>query len=111
MYPCGVWSIGCYRSLLASLFPLGRNLTMLSNLILYRSLTQTQKASAILDRAGIPNRITRAPKAVSVEGCNHCIQLAQRYLPQALEQLRARGAEPKRVYVTAGDDNFEEVRL
>lgn len=94
-----------------SLYPQGRDLIMLSNLILYRSLTQTQKASAALDRIGIENRIIRAPKAVAGEGCSHCVRLAQRDLFRALEYLTQRGLLPSRVYVTAGDGNFEEVPI
>lgn len=89
----------------------GRDLAMLSNLILYRSLTQTQKASAALDRESIPNRIIRAPKAISTEGCSHCIRLPQRDLFRALEHLKKTGQFPRRIYVTAGDGNFEEVHL
>ena len=50
----------------------GRDIAMLSNLILYRSLTQTQKASAALEREGIPNRVIRTPRAISGDGCSHC---------------------------------------
>ena len=84
---------------------------MLSNLILYRSLTQTQKAGAVLDRDGIRNVIVRAPKAISSEGCSHCIRLAQRDLFRALNFLTEADLSPRRIYVTAGDGNFEEVRL
>ena len=84
---------------------------MLSNLILYRSLTQTQKASAALDRKGIRNRIIRAPRAVSGEGCSHCVRLAQWDLVRALAVLAELDLAPRRIYVTAGDGNFEEVRL
>ncbi len=84
---------------------------MLSNLILYRSLTQTQKASAVLEREGIQNHIIRAPRSISWEGCSHCIRLPQRDLFRALESLKRTELPPRRIYVTAGDGNFEEVRL
>ena len=84
---------------------------MLSNLILYRSLTQTQKAGAALEREGIANRVIRAPRAISGEGCSHCVRLAQRDLFRALAFLAEIGLSPRRIYVTAGDGNFEEVRL
>ena len=84
---------------------------MLSNLILYRSLTQTQKASAALEREGIPNRVIRTPRAISGDGCSHCVRLAQRDLFRALDFLADIDMSPRRVYVTAGDGNFEEVRL
>ena len=84
---------------------------MLSNLILFRSLTQTQKASTALDRESISNRIIRAPKAISTEGCSSCIRLPQRDLFQALACLKKIDLFPRRVYVTAGDGNYEEVYL
>ncbi len=86
-------------------------LYMLSNLILYRSLTQTQKASAALHRIGVENQIIRAPKTVAGEGCSHCVRLAQRDLFPALARLSEQGISPVRVYVTAGDGKFEEVPI
>lgn len=84
---------------------------MLFNLLIFRSLTRAQRASVELDRAGIPNRIIRTPKAVSEEGCSHCVRLSQRYLLQAKERLSALDIEPQKIYITAGDDVFEEVRF
>lgn len=84
---------------------------MLSNLILYPSLTQTQKSGAVLEREGIQNRIIRAPRMLSREGCSHCVRLAQRDLFRALAVLAEVNLTPRRIYVTAGDGNFEEVRL
>ena len=81
---------------------------MLSNLILYRSLTQTQKASAELDREGISNRVIRAPRASATEGCSNCIRLNQRDLFRALSNLKRIDLCPRRIYVTAGDGNYEE---
>ena len=84
---------------------------MLSNLILYRSLTQTQKAAAVLEHEGVENRIIRVPRAIAGEGCSYCVRLAQRDLFRALACLAERELSPGRIYVTAGDGNFEEVRL
>ena len=84
---------------------------MLSNLILYHSLTQTQKASSELTYVGIKNRIIRAPGKLSKEGCSYCIRISQRDLFCAYEFLQAQNLIPLRIFVTAGDGNFEEVRL
>ena len=84
---------------------------MLSNLILYRSLTQTQKASSALERKRIQNRIVRVPRALSGEGCSSCVRLAQYDLFRALEYLKRIDLPPRRIYVTAGDGNYEEVLL
>ena len=82
---------------------------MLYHLLLYRSLTRAQRAADILDRGGIPNRIIRAPREVSREGCGNGIRLDQGYLHRALTMLQAAGAEPRKVFVSVGDDHYEEV--
>ena len=88
-----------------------RDIAMLSNLILYRSLTQTQKAAATLERERVENRVIRVPRAIAGEGCSYCVRLTQRDLFRALACLAEKDLSPRRIYVTAGDGNFEEVRL
>lgn len=84
---------------------------MLYNLIVCRSLTYAQKTSSALERVGIPTRILRSPKAISEEGCSHSVRILQRDLPRALEQLNTQELTPKRIFVTAGDGNYQEVVL
>ena len=84
---------------------------MLSNLILYRSLTQTQMASVSLEKERIKNHIIRVPRMIAGEGCSYCLRLAQQDLFRALQHLKHHNLMPKRIYVTAGDGIFEEVRL
>lgn len=82
---------------------------MFNHLLLFRSLTRTQMASAALEKSGIPNRIVRSPKSVSEEGCSHSVRLHQGTLHRALTLLKPLGLEPKRVFVSADDENYEEV--
>lgn len=84
---------------------------MLTYLILYSSLTRAQQAAVILDRERIGNRLTRAPKAVSTQGCGHSIRLGQGDLARALSVLERMELSPRRVYVTAGEGRYEEVAL
>ena len=84
---------------------------MFTNLLLYRSLTYTQKAVEALNAVGIAGMIARVPRSVSAEGCSHGVRLAQRDLLRALEQLKKRNMEPMKIFVTTGDGNFEEVRI
>lgn len=86
-------------------------MAMFIHLLLYRSLTRAQRASAALDREGIPNRLIRAPKAVSGEGCSQALQLNQGYLHRALTVLKPLGIEPKRVFLSAGDEQYKEVHF
>lgn len=84
---------------------------MFIHLLLYRSLTRAQRASSALEKEEVPNRIIRAPKAVSGEGCSQALQLNQGYLHRALTVLNSLGIEPRRVFISAGDETYEEVRL
>lgn len=82
---------------------------MFNHLLLYRSLTRAQRASAVLVNKGIQNRIVRAPKSVSGEGCGHSIRLSQGSLHHALTLLKPLGLEPGRVFVSVDDKDYEEV--
>ena len=82
---------------------------MLYHLLLYRSLTRSQRASEKLEKGAIPNRIVRVPREISREGCANAIRLDQGYLNRALTLLQASGIEPRRIFVSAGDDHYEEV--
>ena len=84
---------------------------MLYHLLLYRSLTRTQRAAAVLDRGAVPNMIVQVPRKLSEGGCTNAIRLTQGYLHRALTVLDTSGMEPRRIFVTAGDDNYEEVLL
>ena len=89
--------------------PLERNMIMLYHLLLYRSLTRAQRASEILNRGDIPNTIVRVPREVSKEGCANGIRLDQGALYRSLTLLRTSGVEPRKVFVSAGDNHYEEV--
>ena len=84
---------------------------MLFYLLLYPSLTRTQQAAAALTQEGIQTQLIRSPRAISREGCGHCIRLEQGNLPRAVRVLTRQALPPKRVYVTAGDGNYEEAML
>ena len=84
---------------------------MLYYLIVCRSLTYAQRTAAALERAGITARILRSPKSIAGEGCSHSVKISQRNLPDALRTLNNAQLAPKRIFITAGDDNYQEVEL
>ena len=84
---------------------------MLYYLLQSRSLTYAQRTAAVLERAGIPARLVRSPKIIAADGCAHSVRIPQRYLPDALAWLDRSDLSPKRIYITAGDGNFQEVEL
>ena len=84
---------------------------MLYYLILCRSLTYAQRTAAALERAGISAYILRSPKSIAGEGCSHSVKIAHRSLARALSVLERAGLEHKRIFVTGGDDSYQEVQL
>ena len=80
-------------------------------LILCRSLTYAQRTASALERAGIAAHILRTPRSIAGEGCGHSVKIAQRALSRALPILQREKLEPKRVFITAGDDSYQEVGL
>lgn len=84
---------------------------MVNYLILCRSLTYAQRSASVLERAGISARVIRCPKAISTEGCSHCVKINNRALDRAFANLLQAGLEPKRVFESDGAGGFEEVLL
>lgn len=88
-----------------------RKCAMLYYLIVCRSLTFAQRTAASLERVGITTRILRSPTVIAGEGCSHCVKIIQRDLPKALQTLQKLSLSPKRIFITAGDGNYQEVDL
>ena len=84
---------------------------MVYYLIVCRSLTYAQRTAAALERAGITAHILRSPKSISGEGCSHSVKVSERYLADALVVLSRVGLTPKRIFISASDGSYKEVRL
>ena len=84
---------------------------MLYYLIICKSLTYAQRTAAVLERSGITARILRSPKSIAADGCSHSVKISQKKLPEALQLLKQADLIPKRVFITAGDGNYQEVAL
>ena len=83
---------------------------MVYYLIICRSLTYAQRTAHVLERAGIPGYVLRAPKVISREGCGYCVRIAERRLTDALTVLRREGMTPKQVFLQTADGAYSEVR-
>lgn len=84
---------------------------MVYYLIICRSLTYAQRTARVMERAGVPCSILRAPKSVAGEGCSHCVRVAERWLALSLKVLAQEGLTPKRVYLQGPDGSYSEVSL
>lgn len=84
---------------------------MVYYLIICRSLTYAQRTARVLERAGVPGHIQRAPRAAAGEGCSHCVRVAERWLAPALTALNREGLGPKRVFLQDAEGGYSEVAL
>ncbi len=84
---------------------------MVYYLIICKSLTYAQRTASVLSKVGITAHIMRTPRTIASEGCSHGVKIAQRRLPDALVALNRAELSPQRVYITAGDGSYQEVRL
>ena len=83
---------------------------MVYYLIICRSLTYAQRTAHVLERAGSPGYVLRAPKVISREGCGYCVRIAERRLTDALVVLRREGLAPKQVFLQSADGGYSEVK-
>lgn len=84
---------------------------MVNYLIICRSLTYAQRTAQVLDRAGIPGHIMRAPRSISGDGCSHGVRIGERWLTRALEVLNRDGLPPRAVYVQGAEGKYSEAAV
>ena len=82
---------------------------MLNYLLMCKSLTYAQRASRILEHAGITSVITKAPKSATGIGCGYCVKVTEKKLASALAALNAAGLGPARVFLQTENGEVSEV--
>ena len=83
---------------------------MLQYLLMCKSLTYAQRASRILERAGVSSIMTKAPKSATGVGCNYCVKVSETKLALALRTLYDAGFGTIRVFLLDTDGSVSEVR-
>ncbi len=76
-------------------------------LLTFRSLTYAQRASRVLERAGITGTVSRVPKAAAVKGCAYCVTVPARHREWAMTILTGAGLRPERVLLRHPDGTLE----
>lgn len=71
---------------------------MVNYLLIFRSLTQAQRAMHICRSAGIVGTLMRSPKGLSGEGCSHSLRLPESSYAAAIKQLRQNGTMPRKIF-------------
>lgn len=80
-------------------------------IIMCRSVTYAQRSQRLLERAGIGAYISKAPQAVTPEGCSYGVRVSRKNGHRALEILRGAGIKTGRVYRLGPDGKAREVDL
>ena len=80
-------------------------------LIVSASLTQAQKSSRALERAGIPAGVSRLPRKLSAEGCGFGVKIPESALPSAIKALDGAGISHNRVFLLTENGGVREVPL
>lgn len=71
-------------------------------LLLSRSITHAQRMSGLLERAGITARFFRPPMGLTDRSCGYAVRIGREHLSAALEQLRAGGLWPSKIFYFDG---------
>lgn len=79
-------------------------------LIMCRSLTYAQRASAALEKAGITAATSRAPLELTDGGCGYCVKVSERRFHDALHVLQGSCLPFGRVYRKETGEEFSEVQ-
>ena len=80
-------------------------------LLLSRSITHAQRMSRVLERAGITARFFRPPMGLTDRGCSYAVRVSADSLTAAMEQLRAVGLLPMRIFRGESDGTFSETTM
>lgn len=78
-------------------------------IIMCRSLTYAQRASRVLERAGIFSAVTKAPMGVSPEGCTYGVRLRTPDIAGPLGTVRAAGIKTGKIFELEPDGTAREV--
>lgn len=76
-----------------------------------RSLTYAQRASRLLERAGIYSSLTKAPQGATVKGCSYGIKVQERYIDYALQVMRENPIQTGKVFRLEPSGDFFEVDI
>ena len=68
-------------------------------LIIARSITYAQRMSVALERAGVTNRIYRAPAGLTERGCAYAVRIREQDLAKELITLHQAQIRPVQIYL------------
>lgn len=84
---------------------------MRSYFITFRSVTFAQRGESALHAAGIGCVLQRTPRWMEAQGCGYCLKVREPSGKQALEVLRRKQIQFRKLYLQQEDGEIEEVAL
>ena len=79
--------------------------------VTFRSVTYAQRGESLLKQAGIRCELQRTPRRLEEQGCGYGLRLRARDLPQALELMKQKQVQYRKVYVQHENGETEVVQL
>lgn len=80
-------------------------------LIMCRSLTYAQRASRVLEKAGVGTGVIKAPAGLTGNGCSYCVTVSISRGQRAVNILRAENLLQGKIFLQNADNSTQEVKL
>ena len=79
--------------------------------ITFRTVTYAQRGESVLKKAGISCTLQRTPRWMEAQGCGYCLRMSLQDGPKAVEQLRQKQVQLRKIYLQTEDGDIREVQL
>ena len=80
-------------------------------MITFRSITPAQRGELVLRRAGLECNLRRTSSWMEQQGCGYSLHLNCKDMYKAVELLRSKGIQYKKIYRSAENGGVEEMEL
>ena len=79
--------------------------------VTFRSVTFAQRGESVLKKAGVGCTLQRTPRWMEAQGCGYCLRLSLRDGPKAVELLREKQVQMRKMYLQTEDGDIQEVQF
>ena len=79
--------------------------------ITFRSVTFAQRGEKVLEKEDVRCTMLRTPKWMESKGCGYCLRLSLGDGPKAVEVLRQKQVQMRKIYLQMEDGDIQEVQL
>ena len=79
--------------------------------VTFRSVTFAQRGESVLKKAGVGCTLQRTPRWMEAQGCGYGLRLSLRDGPKAVELLREKQVQMRKIYLQTEDGDIQEVQF